>query len=79
MHPNENRVDVHFTVFVEDKMTGQREELREKHPMRYLFMPEIDLMLDRAGMERMRAMEWLSGQPLSEKTWGGFVLARKKP
>lgn len=79
LHPNENRVDVHFTVFVEDKVTGQREELREKHPMRYLFMPEIDLMLDRAGMKRVRAMEWLSGKPLSEKTWGGFVLARKEP
>jgi SAM-dependent methyltransferase len=77
LHANANRVDVRFTVFVEDKQTGQREELRETHPMRYLFLPEIDVFLERAGFERVKAMEWMKEAPLGEHSWSGFVVARK--
>jgi SAM-dependent methyltransferase len=77
LQPNENRVDVYFTVLVEDKETGERQEIKELHPMRYLFLPEIDQLLEVAGMERFHACEWMTRADLGINTWSGFVVARK--
>ena len=40
LHANENRVDVHYHVFVRDKTTEAVKELVETHGMRYYFKPE---------------------------------------
>lgn len=74
---NANRVDVTFTVHVEDLRSGGRQEIVETHCMRYLFLPEIDLLLNAAGLERVDTGEWMTDQPPSISTWGVFVLARK--
>lgn len=74
---NENRVDVTYTVLVEDKHTGQRQEIHEVHPMRYFFLPELAFLLETTGFEMCSATEWLTRDPLSTKSWGGFVIARK--
>jgi SAM-dependent methyltransferase len=76
---NANRVDVTFTVQVEDVRSGARQEIVETHRMRYLFLPEIDLLLEAAGLERVDTGEWMTGQPPSMSTWGVFVLARRIP
>jgi SAM-dependent methyltransferase len=77
LHENANRVDVTFTVQVEDLRGGGRQEIVETHRMRYLFLPEIDLLLNAAGLERVDTGEWMTDQPPSISTWGVFVLARK--
>ena len=41
------------------------ERIREVHLMRYLFTPEVDLMLDAAGLRRLTAEQWLDGQCLA--------------
>jgi len=74
---SDNRVDVEYTLLVEHTRTGRREEIRETHPMRYLFMAEIDSLLVSVGLRRVKAVEWLSDEPLSDTTWNGFVAARK--
>lgn len=74
---NDNRVDVGYTVLVEDKATGRREEISETHPMRYLFLPELDLLLNEHGLQRCSASEWLTHDDLSTKSWSGFIVARK--
>lgn len=74
---NENRVDVNFTVLVEDKRTGERRNIEERHPMRYLFLPEVDVFLRRSSLERLHACEWMTGADLGITTWGAFVVARK--
>jgi SAM-dependent methyltransferase len=56
LHPNANVVDVNYHVFVKDKHTSQVSELREKHSMRYLFAPEVELLLAAAGL-RARGVE----------------------
>jgi hypothetical protein len=62
---------------VEDLASGAREEITEKHLMRHLFLPEVDLVLETAGFERIDAREWLTDQALSTQSWSGFVVARK--
>ena len=41
MHFNENVAEVAYHVLVTDQASGQMEEIRERHSMRYLFEPEL--------------------------------------
>jgi SAM-dependent methyltransferase len=77
LRDHENLVEVNYTVQVQDLANGVREEITEQHLMRYLFLPEIDLLLGAVGLQRIDAREWLTDAPLSSRGWGGFVVARK--
>jgi SAM-dependent methyltransferase len=77
LRENENCVDVNYTVLIEDKRSAAREELHETHTMRYLFLPEIDAFLHRAGLQRIKASTWLSDKALDAQAWSGFVACRK--
>jgi len=70
MHPSKNVVDSNYQVLVRDKASGAVEELKETHSMRYLFQPEIDLLLKEAGMEVTAAAEWMTGRRPGFDTWG---------
>ena len=76
MHPNENVVEVNYHVRIREKASGREDELRESHRMRYLFLPEVEALLDDAGFEFVRAEEWMTGKPPGFETWGIVVLAR---
>jgi len=78
LHPNTNLVDVNYQVLVRDKANGLVEELRESHTMRYLFRPEIELLLAEVGMYLVAAEEWLTGRPLGFDTWGGCFVAKRR-
>lgn len=71
-----NCVVVNYQIFLKDKRTGGLSELRESHPMRYLFLPEMVEMLAVQGLKVVDSGGWCSGQGLSPKTWFGFVIAR---
>lgn len=77
MLPEENRVDVHYRLFVRDKRSGKTSEVRETHRMRYLFLPEIALLLQNAGMALLNAHPSFTpaSQP-SLATWSLTVVAR---
>lgn len=78
MHAEDNTVDVNYHVFLRDKHTDQRTELRETHRMRYLFSPEVAQFLVAAGFELVSAREWLTGAPLSYRSWNACFVARAK-
>ncbi len=78
MHPNENIVDVHYTITAKDESTGIVEELRETHRMRYLFKPEIEMMLDHAGLTLIQCEEWMTGKEPGFDSWGVCFIAVKK-
>jgi len=78
MYPNENRVDVHYQVFIKDKSSGKVEILEETHKMRYLFAPEIEQMLALSGLSLINYEEWLSGNELDFSTWNGCFIAGNK-
>jgi SAM-dependent methyltransferase len=76
-YPNENRVDVNYTIFVQDTASGACETIIENHPMRHFSLPELDLLASVTGFERVCAEAFLSGDALSEDTWGVCLVLRK--
>ena len=52
------------------------EELRETHHMRYLFRPELELLLAEAEMRVIEAAEWMTGRPAGFDTWGVCFVVR---
>lgn len=72
---NENRVDVNYEVIVEGKLGLQR--IREVHAMRYLFTPEVDLLLEEAGLRRLALLEWQGNGPPSILSWNACFVATR--
>jgi SAM-dependent methyltransferase len=76
-HVNRNVVDVKFEVEIEDKKNGQKEYLEEVHPMRYLFLPELEYFLDKTGFSVLETGEWLKdNSAASSDSWGVYLIAR---
>ena len=76
--PNENRVDVHYTVFARDVVTGESSTFTETHPMRHLSIPEMDTLATLCGFEKIAAEAFLRGAAPGENTWGVCFVLRKK-
>ena len=72
LHPNDNIVDVNYTIFTVDKKTKKTQELKETHRMRYLFLPEIKMFLSEAGFEIYESGEWLTGGEPGLETWNAY-------
>lgn len=77
MHPNENRVDVNYTIYEHNKTTGHFQSMHELHPMRHLSLPEIDFLSSTTGFKRLIAEEFLTGRAPSDATWGVCVVLQK--
>jgi SAM-dependent methyltransferase len=71
-----NVVDVSYTLISIDRETGIAELQREIHSVRYLFLPEIEVLAAASGFEIVEAGEWLTGKELHEHCWSGYVAAR---
>ena len=76
MHPNQNLVDVNYTVWVRDKSTDRVDEIKEMHRMRYWFMPEIEFFLKEAGFNILESGEWMTGDKPGFDNWGVYVVAQ---
>jgi SAM-dependent methyltransferase len=76
LYPNDNFVDVNYQILITDKATQRTEELRETHRMRYLFVPEVRLMLEGVGLRLTRACEFMSERELGAGTWNALFVAR---
>jgi len=77
-YPNQNRIDVNYTIHAHNRSDGAFTSFTESHPMRHFSLPELDLLADDAGFERVRAEEFLSGKVPDEDTWGVCLVLRKK-
>lgn len=73
--PRQNLVKVHYEISGRDKASGVTERIEETHPMRYLFEPELELLLGTAGFRVLRTLAWLSDQPPDLGTWNACTLA----
>jgi SAM-dependent methyltransferase len=76
MDLSRNGVDVNYTFLVTDTQSGQLIELKETHSLRFLFLPEIELIASLTGFQIVETGEWLSSRPLHEASWSGYVVAR---
>jgi len=77
MYPNENCVDVNYEIFVKDKKTGNVDVIRETHIMRYLYKPEIEILLNNSEMKLVDYREWLTNNQASFDTWGVYFIAKE--
>jgi SAM-dependent methyltransferase len=75
LHPNQNLVDVNYHVLIKDQQSGAFEELRETHTMRYLFSPEVELLLEATGFRLVKAEEFMTGQTLGTRSWTAVFVA----
>lgn len=76
IHYNQNIVDVNYEVRVTSKHSGDTEIVKEKHPMRYFFLPEIEFYLKNEGFKLIEFQEWLSGNIPNEKSWNVVFIAK---
>lgn len=76
MYPNENLVDVNYQIFIKHKNSGVVEEFQETHCMRYLFKPEIELLLTKFQMELVEYQEWMTNREPGVNTWGVYFIVR---
>lgn len=77
IRPNENSVEVNYTIFVRNLATGAMDTLNETHPMRHFSLPELDLLATESGFERLAAEAFLTGDEPSEDTWGVCLVLRR--
>ena len=77
-HVNENCVDVNYDIFIEQKTTGAIAQIKEKHKMRYIFLPELEHFLDLEKWSNYETCEWLENSSLSDDSWSAFVVAKRK-
>ncbi len=72
---NENLVDVKYSIFIQNKITGEIEQLQENHIMRYLFYPELVWILSSSNLIIKDHYAWLENTALTLDSWSGVVLA----
>ncbi|MFC1784220.1 class I SAM-dependent DNA methyltransferase [Candidatus Neomarinimicrobiota bacterium] len=78
IHPSKNQVDVNFDIKITDKQTRKSKYIKEVHEMRYLFNPEIELLLKLNNLKLLHAEEWLTGNNPGFDSWYvTFICGRK--
>ncbi len=77
MHPEQNTVDVKYTVFIKNKQSGEVEEIKETHKMRYLFLPEIHEYSKKLNLKKEKSYIWNTFQENNEFPWHGVVVLKK--
>ena len=77
MHPNTNIVDVNFEVLITDNSTDKLEVINETHKMRYLFLPEIEMFSELAGLQVVNSYKWMTYENLSFDSWYGLAIVKK--
>jgi SAM-dependent methyltransferase len=75
MDAERNMVDVSYTVVVEDRTSGACETLEETHRMRYLFTPEIRMLLESVRLKLVGSCAWMSSSAPTEDTWAACYVA----
>jgi SAM-dependent methyltransferase len=76
MNDTRNTVEVNYETMVHAH--GAMEVIHESHRMRYLFIPEIEMLAEMHGLECVTHQEWLGdGQP-SARTWSAFSVMTKR-
>ena len=70
-----NVVEVHYTLGVTGDETVT-DTIREQHDMRYLFTPEVKLMLAANELELIESREWMSDRAPGFESWNVCYVAR---
>ncbi|MBF0299958.1 MAG: class I SAM-dependent methyltransferase [Oligoflexia bacterium] len=74
---NQNIVDVNYTLIIKDKLSKQINEIKETHEMRYLFLPEVEIFLEKVGFKLISAKEFFTENDLDINTWNSYFVCVK--
>ena len=75
---NENLVDVAYNILVMEKASGRYQQLTENHRMRYLFYPELEVLLSKHHLKSIEFTQWLSDKVPSATSWNAVLAATAK-
>jgi len=76
---NQNTVDLDFKNVVLNKNNGLTKVIRERHTLRYFFLPELYLMLKISGFKVLKCLKWMTfKEGVSEDSWNGVIIAKKE-
>lgn len=73
---NQNTVDVNYQILIRDLSSGSIEETHEIHKMRYLFHPEVDLLLHECGLRMVSAGQWMTKREAGKDTWNVYFVGK---
>lgn len=75
---NQDTVDVFYKNSILSKDNKLIKIVKERHSMRYFFLPELSLMLGLAGFKMVKCLKWMSFEEgVSEDSWSGVIVAKK--
>lgn len=74
----QNRVDFRFEVKVTDRSTEKVYPISESHSMRYLFVPEVEYLLNQAGLKLLEVKRWMSHDTIESDDWYALFIAQKQ-
>lgn len=77
LHLISNHVDIKFKMTVKNKIDGKMRHFSETHSVRYMFIPEIQNMLEDNGFELVSFSEWMSSKKPSTESWYACIVAKK--
>lgn len=71
-------VEVIYDITSRNCITGEEDSFRELHPMRYFFESELMELLAESGFRQIRFEQFLTGNSISEDTWGVCCIAQRR-
>jgi SAM-dependent methyltransferase len=77
MLDTQNVAVVNYELIVRDIASGSTEVFTEQHPMRYLSIPEIELICRQTGFELMMCESFLEGGVPGLATWNAFCILKR--
>jgi SAM-dependent methyltransferase len=79
MDYNSNVAHINFNIEIYNKKKDQKNTLREKHSMRYLFYPEIEMIAANVGFEIVKFSKWMDDEHVpGEGSWYVLFCLLKK-
>ena len=77
MFTERNVAVVHYEMDVFDGQANHLEQIRESHPMRYLSIPEVDLICAQTGFRLVTAETFMTGGTPDSNTWNVLSILQR--
>lgn len=74
---SDNIVEVHYSIKLEDKITGVQSNLKEMHSMRYWFMPELRYLAKVSGFKVVGEGAWMQAEHMPVTAWNAWMALKK--
>jgi SAM-dependent methyltransferase len=77
MFTEKNVAVVHYEMDVYDDKSNHLEKVLERHPMRYLSIPEVDLICKQTGFKLIKSESFMTGGTPDRNTWNVLSILQR--